>query len=459
MKYVTEPEKRIPVVAEVDVAVIGGGPGGLPAAIAAARHKANTLIVEKYGFLGGMATNGLIGPILAHTAHQSSTPIIGGIAKELCIRMHELGGAPEWEDALKQWGVPFNSEILKHAADQMVEEAGVKVLFHTYFSDTIVEDDELTSVIVEGKSGRQAIAAKIVIDATGDADVAYRSGVPIQKGRPADGMPQSMGTMFRIGGIEKVSPEERKETSEKIRKAIDAGELRMYNTSIGGQSSTIIEGEVTPNCTRFAGDATNVEDLTNGEIQVRKDTLKIVDFLRKNVPAYRNCYLIATPAQIGVRETRQIIGEATLTADDIINRRKYEDGVARGSWWIDIHCPRGFVKNEVHLCYSKCPMKDCYMHTKYKDQLMDNLYPPRGDWYDIRYGCLVPKKIDNLLVSGRCISATHDAMAGARVMGTCMAIGQAAGTAAAQAVLTKKSPRELDVEAIRQTIIADGGIV
>jgi hypothetical protein len=104
-------------------------------------------------------------------------------------------------------------------------------------------------------------------------------------------------------------------------------------------------------------------------------------------------------------------------------------------------------------------MKDCYMHTKYKDQLMDNLYPPKGDWYDIRYGCLVPKKIDNLLSSGRCISATHDAMAGARVMGTCMAIGQAAGTAAAQAVSTKKSPRELDVEAIRQTIIADGGIV
>ena len=459
MKYIIEPEKRIPVVAEVDVAVIGGGPGGLPAAIAAARHQATTILVERYGFLGGMATNGLIGPILAHTAHQSSTPIIGGIAKELCMRMHEQGGAPKWEDALKQWGVPFDSEIFKHVADQMVEEAGVRVLFHSYFSDTIVEDDEIKAVIVESKSGRQAIAAKIVVDATGDADVAYRSGAPTQKGRPADGMTQSMGTIFRIGGIEKVSPEERKEASEKIRKAIDAGELQMYNTSLGGHSSTIIEGEVTPNVTRFAGDATNVEDLTRGEIQVRKDTLKIVDFFRKNVPAYRNCYLIATPAQIGIRESRQIIGEATLTGDDIVKGRKFEDGIAKGSWWVDIHCPRGFVKDDVHLCYLECPMKDCYMHTEYEDQLMDTIHPPKGDWYGIRYGCLVPKKIDNLLVSGRCISATHDAMAGARVMGTCMAIGQAAGTAAAQAVLTKKSPRELDVEALRQAIIADDGKV
>jgi len=459
MKYVTEPEKRIPLVAEVDVAVIGGGPGGLPAAIAAARHKANTLIIERYGFLGGMATNGLIGPILAHTAHRSNTPIIGGIAEELCVRMHELGGASKWEDSLKQWGVSFNPEAFKHAADRMVAESGVRVLFHSYFSDVIVENEEIKAVIVENKSGRQAIAAKIFIDATGDADVAYCSGAPIQKGRPADGMTQSMGTIFRIGGIGQVSAAERQEASEKIRKAIDSGELCMYNASLGGRSSTIIESEVTPNCTRFSGDATNVEDLTKGEIQVRQDTLKIVDFLRKNVPAYKNCYLIATPPQIGIRETRQIIGEATLTADDIINGKKYEDSVARGSWWIDIHCPRGFVKDEVHLCYSECPMTDCYMHTQYKDQLVDNLYPPEGDWYDIRYDCLVPKKVNNLLVSGRCISATHEAMAGARVMGTCLAIGQSAGTAAAQAVSTNKSPREIEVEALRQTIMADGGKV
>ena len=459
MKYITEPKKRIPVIAEVDVAVIGGGPGGLPAAIAAAKRGANTLIVERYGFLGGMATNGLIGPILGHTAHQSNIPIIGGIAKELCLRMHEMGGAPEWEDALEQWGVPFAPEIFKHAADQMVEEAGVKVLFHTYLSDTIVEGDEIKAVIVESKSGRGAIVAKIVIDATGDADVAHSAGAPTQKGRSADGMSQSMGTIFHIGGIENVSSEERKEASEKIRKAIDAGELHAYNTSLGGRSSTIRESEVTPNVTRFAGDATNVEDLTKGEIQLRKDTLKIVDLFRKNAPAYKNCYLIATPAQIGIRQSRQIVGEATLTGDDIIKGRKFEDGIARGSWWIDIHCPRGFVKNDVHLCYSKCPMKDCYMHTEHKEDLIDAIYPPKGDWYDIRYGCLVPKNIDNLLVSGRCISATLDAMAGARVMGTCLAIGQAAGTAAAQAVSTKSSPRELDVEVLRQTIIADGAKV
>ncbi|MEW6358882.1 MAG: FAD-dependent oxidoreductase [Planctomycetota bacterium] len=459
MAHVVEPEKRIPVIADVDVAVIGGGPGGLPAAIAAARHKATTLLVERYGFLGGLATSGLIGPILGHRAHESSTPILGGIPKELCLRMHEQEGAPKWEDALKQGGIPFDVEILKHVADQMVEEAGVRVMFHTCFSDVIVEDDEIKAVVVESKSGRQAIVAKVVIDATGDGDVAYRSGAPMKEGRPADGKSQSMGTMFHIGGVENVSSEERKGAAEKIRKAVDAGELHAYNTGLGGHASTIIQGQVSLNDTRFPGDATNVEDLTRGEIQMRRDTLKIVDFLRKKVPAYKNCYLITTPAQIGVRQSRQIVGEATLTGDDIVKGRKYKDSIARGSWWVDIHCPRGLVKRGVHLCYSKCPMKNCHMQKKYRDQLMDNIYPPKGDWYDIRYGCLVPKKVNNLLVSGRCISATHEAMAGARVIGTCMAIGQAAGTAATQAVLAKKLPRELDVELLRQTIIADGGVV
>ena len=457
MDFITEPERNVQVTGKFDVAVIGGGPGGFPAAVAAARHGARTVLIERYGFLGGMATNGLIGPILGHTAHKSHQPIIGGIPKELCQRMHKLGGAPKWEDALKQWGISFDVECMKYVLDRMVQQAGVSVLFHSMFVDAVVEDSAIKAVIVESKSGRTAVAAKVFVDATGDADVAFRSGAVTHKGRPADGKSQSMGTIFRLGGVKTTTPDERKKAAIAIRKAIDAGDLRMYNSGTGGRSSTVRMDEVTPNTTRFAGDATNVEDLTRGEFTVRADTMKIAQFFRQNVPGFQDSYLVATPPQIGIRQSRQAIGDYFLGASDVLNGNRFDDAVALGSWWIDIHCPLGRVKHNTHLCASDCSTEvECHMLTKHRDQLLDNLYPPEGGWYDIPYRCLTARKMGNLLVSGRCISASHEAMAGARVMGTCMSIGQAAGTAAAQSVANALKVRELDTKTLRRTLISDG---
>ena len=172
MQTIHEPSREIPVVAEADVVVCGGGPGGFPAAIAAARHGARTILIERHGYLGGLATAGLVAPILAHTASESHTPIVEGLLKEITARLHALGAAPAWEDALQEWGIRFDAEALKYTLDEMCAEAGVQVMFHTQIADVVTAGDAIQAVIIETKSGRQAVAGKVFIDATGDADIA-----------------------------------------------------------------------------------------------------------------------------------------------------------------------------------------------------------------------------------------------------------------------------------------------
>lgn len=460
MATITERPRELPIYAEVDVVVCGGGPGGLPAAITAARHGAKTLLIERYGFLGGLATAGLVAPILGHHAHNSQTPIVEGILKEMTERMHALGGAPTWEEALTKWGISFDAETFKRVADQMVQEAGVRLLLHTLVTDAIVEGGEIKAVVIENKSGRQAVRAKIVIDATGDADVAFRAGAPTTKGRAWDGKGESMGSFIHLDGLPDLSDEERKAAVEKVRQAMAEGRLRFYNPNFLSMND-VYHDHSSPNMTRFSGDSTNAEDMTRAELSIREDVWKLVRFLREEVPGFADCYIRATSAQVSPRESRQVLGDYVLTGDDVHSGRKFPDAVARGSWWIDIHCPLGHTY-PVHLCIVECPRQEkCAFWAAQHDRMYHkaDLYPPEGDWYDIPYRCLVAKKPNNLLVSGRCISATHEGMAGARVMGTCMAIGQAAGTAAALAVKQGVSPRDLDVQALRQALRTDGALV
>ncbi len=457
MKTVIEPQRELEVVADVDVIVAGGGPGGLPAAIAAARHGAKVLLVERYGFLGGLATAGLVAPILGHTASRSHTPIVTGILKELTERMHALGGAPTWEDACQEWGVRFDAEAFKVVADQMVKESGVDLLLHTLVTHALVEDAAVKALVIESKSGRQAVMGKVVIDATGDADVAFRAGALIQQGREFDGQVESMGSFIHIGGIENATETQRAAARDKLRAAMDAGQFRFYNNGVTG-SNDMHPDHFSPNMTRWPGDPTHVRDLTQAELGVREQVWRLWAFLREQ-PGFEHAYIHLTAPQVGPRESRQVIGDYILTGEDVQQGRKFPDAVARGSWWIDIHCPLGHTY-PVHLCTVECPRQEvCPFWAAEHDKTMRHkadLYPPDDDWYDIPYRSLTSKNLDNLLVSGRCISATHQGMAGARVMGTCIAIGQAAGTAAALAVQDAVVPREIDVEALRQTLKADG---
>ena len=459
MPFIQEEAKKLEVIAEADVVVAGGGPGGFTAAVAAARRGAKTVLLERYGFLGGAATAGLVGPILGHVVRRGRRPILGGIPRELCERLHVAGGALPWEEALKDWGVRFEPEILKVVLDELVTEAGVEVLLHTWVADAVLRDGAIQALVIESKSGRQAVTGKVFVDATGDADVASRAGAPTRKGRPADGRPMAMGSMFRVGGVRVLSDEEAKAADEVLVAARDSGELHVYGAGIETRSSTLRTDHITPNMTRFAGDPTDMRDLTRGEMRVRKETLRIVDFYRRNVPGYADAYLAALPVQLTPRESRQIDGLYVLGAEDIVRGRRFQDVVALGSWWIDIHCPLGRVEGDVHVCRTDCPADPpCVMLTDHPEQLPTELNPPEGGWYDIPYRSLLPRGVSNLLVSGRCISASHQAMAGARVMGTCMAIGEAAGTAAALAALSA-TPAALLETAGLQKALTDAGVL
>jgi hypothetical protein len=371
--------------------------------------------------------------------------------------MHALDGALSWDQACQEWGVRFDAEAFKRAADEMVAEAGIDLRLHTLVAGAVVEGDRIRGLLVENKSGRQAILGKVFVDATGDADVAHLAGAATTQGRAFDGRVESMGSFIHIGGIAGATDAQRAAAREKLREAMARGTLRFYNNGFTG-NNTVTPDQFAPNMTRWPGDSTKVCDLTEGEVSTREQVWKLWAFLREQ-PGFEHCRILQTSPQIGPRESRQVVGHYALTGDDVQSGRKFPDAVARGSWWIDIHCPLGHTY-PVHLCTIECPRQDAcpFWVAEHAAGMRhrDDLYPPHDDWYDIPYRSLTARDLGNLLVSGRCISATHEGMAGARVMGTCMAVGQAAGTAAALAARTGVDACDVDVEELQQ-LLRDGG--
>jgi len=409
------------IKSEHDVIVAGGGTAGAAAAVAAARNGADTILIERYGFLGGTMTAGLVNPFM--TFHANGEQIIEGIFQEIIDRLKSMNGYDERTGA-------FDAEIMKLVLDQMVEEAGVKLMLHTCVIDSIMQKNVIRGVEIYNKFGKQAILGKVVVDATGDGDVAVMAGAPYEKGRRRDGLTQPMTLNFRMGGVDLERMPPRDEINKLFKEAKNRGEISIPREKVLW-FSTIRKGEIHFNTTRVIKvDGTNVDDLTYAEMKARREMLELIKFLKERVPGFENAYLLMSGVQIGVRETRRIIGEYVLTEEDILKARKFEDVIARGSYPIDIHNPAGegtVIKR-----------------------------PPPGEAYDIPYRCLVPKNVDNLLVAGRCISATHEAQAAIRVIPIVVAIGQAAGTAAALAAKLEVSPRDLDVSLLQKTLWEQG---
>ncbi|RJS74961.1 FAD-dependent oxidoreductase [Candidatus Bathyarchaeota archaeon] len=405
-----------------NVVVVGGGTAGLAAAVAAGRSGAQTLLIERYGFLGGSMTAGLVNPFMPFNAGEEQ--IVHGIFQEIIDRLARMDGYDKKTRA-------FDPEIMKVVADEMVQEAGVELLLHTCVIDVIMHGNEIFGVEVHNKSGRQLVSGKVFVDATGDGDVAVMAGAPYEKGRKQDGLMQPMTLVFRMAGVDVSRVPPRKEINRLFLEAKAAGIVNIPRENVL-YFSTTHKGELHFNSTRvLKADGTNVEDLTRAEIEARRQMVELAKFFKERVPGFENAYLSRSGAEIGVRETRRIIGEYVMTGQDIIEARKFKDVIARGSYWIDMHNPVG-QGQEDNPYAKKCP--------------------PPGESYDIPYRCLVPKKVENLLVAGRCISTTREAQAAIRIMPTVVAIGEAAGTAAALAAKHGVYPRKLDVSLLQHVL-------
>nr|WP_144922075.1 FAD-dependent oxidoreductase [Paenibacillus bovis] len=457
MNYIVEPEKQVEVIAKPDVLVVGGGPAGIGAAIAAARNGAKVMLIERYGFVGGNLTIAMVNPMF--TFHDvKGQQVIRGIAGELVERLIQktssLGHVSDmtFDNASM---TPFDPEGMKLVLFEMLQEAGVELLLHSVVTNAIRENNEVKAVIIENKSGRQAICPKMVIDCSADADIVARIGAPFIKGREEDGMMQPVTLFYRIGNVNtanlkawmkenrdllKDSPTDEEIDSNQalaflglkdlVKKAIDAGEISPDAAPRILMYQLPKEGQFAVNCTRLQGiDGTNVYDLTRAEMETRKQAWQIHQFLQKHVGGFEDSYILDSGVQVGVRETRHIIGDYTMYEEDVLSSRSFHDGIACGTFAIDIHPPEG--EQQVFTGSGKAV-------------------------YEIPYRSLLPQGVDNLLVAGRSISATHAAFGSARVMATSMGIGQGAGTAAALAVRNGLTTREVDIDEVRGLLLNQG---
>lgn len=415
MGHFIEEKLNTPVCGDYDVIVAGGGPAGIGAAIAAARNGMKTLVVERYGCLGGIWTAGLVNPFF-DTEHK------GGLVKELVDSLRN-------DDAWGGWnGICFDYETIKVTLDDMVVDAGADILLQSYISGTIVESNVVKGIIVENKSGRQAYTAKVVIDCSGDGDVAAMAGAEYEFGRKEDGQIQPMTLMYKLGNI--YFPQQTpSDVYNLMQRAVKDNNLEYtpsykfpYILTLPDQKSAAVQ------MVHINGaSALNVNDITQAYLKARKEVMEAFKVLKGYVPQFKDITLEQTAMQMGVREARRITGEYVLTLEDMLEGRRFEDGITICGFPVDIHAPDG------------------------KEQVVSHVQP-----YHIPYRSLVPLKLEGLLVAGRCISGTHEAHASYRVTGNCMAMGEAAGTAAAIAVRSNKAPRYIDTKTLVNKLIEQG---
>jgi hypothetical protein len=408
------------------VAVVGGGPSGIAAAVAARRAGADTVLVERYGYLGGMATAGLVNPVMSYFV--DGKPIVGGVCAEMIDRLVGMSRARRFDGE-----TVFDPEAFKVVAEQTVLETGAEIIFHSYLFGCEAEADRIAEALFACKAATSRVGAAVFVDATGDADLAALAGAPFEVGRQSDGLVQPMTLCFDVGGVDAASVPPRSEISALFSESKAAGKLSCPRENLLF-FPTLHPDVLHFNSTRVTEcDPLSAVGLTKAEIEGRRQAHEIVDWLTREVPGFGKAFLLRSGSQIGVRESRRIAGEYILTADDVVSARKFDDAIARCAYPIDIHDPQG-------------------PGTRIEDV-------PEGDWYEIPYRCLIPKGVSNLLVCGRSISATHEAQSSLRTIPTCFATGEAAGTAAALCSEADCAPIDLDAGTLKARLAASGAIV
>jgi hypothetical protein len=424
-----EEARETPVIDDVDVLICGGGTSGIFAALASAREGARTFLIEQEGFLGGTATSYLVNPIPEMMGK-------GGLIQEFMDRISELGGYIRHKpsDVVYDFSLAntYDVEMFKFVALDLLTTAGVKLLLHTLFVKPIIDNSTVKGVIIENKSGRQALLARRVIDCTGDGDVSAMAGAPFEKGREKDGLMPSVSLLFHLhnegrmnalpavefGGIYLIGPlltEIAKEKGMEYTLPYDVSFLVPMPVS---------PGKLLMNLTHIKNiDGTKAEDLTRAHIELRKQIVEAVAVLREH-PYFQSAYVANTGTHVYVRETRRIVGEYYINEDDAITGKQFGDAITSCGYMIDVH-----------------PLDETEVGR------YDN-HPP----FDIPYRSLVPLRVDNLLVAGRCVSADRFAQSALRIGGTCMSTGEAAGTAAALSIREDVMPRELDGKLVRKSL-------
>lgn len=415
---------------DYDVIVVGGGPSGIAAAVASARLGAQTLLIERYGFLGGAGTAMMVNPWMPYwvTAEDGSkAQLIFGVLQELIERMTALNmyGHPKEKAA-------FDPEALKVVAEELCLEAGVHLLYHTFLGDVKMKGNnhEIESIIVANKAGLETYRATIFVDTTGDADLSAMAGAEVQSGRAEDGLSQPMTLNFRMANVDLERLPSKEEINTKFRAAKERGEINCPREDVLWFYANQ-PGVLHFNTTRvLLKDGTDPRQLTEAEIEGRRQVQQLLKFLKQEVEGFEDAYLQTTAPQIGVRESRRIVGEYRLTAEELLAACKFDDCIARGTYPVDIHNPNG------------------------EGTVIKYLQP--GEWYEIPYRCLIPKSIENLIVGGRPISSTHEAHSAIRVQPIAIALGQAAGAAAALCIQSGDLPRELNIQMLQNVLMEQG---
>jgi hypothetical protein len=439
---------------EADVLVVGGGPAGLGAAMGAARAGAEVVLVERYGFLGGNATAALVMPLMSFhneirsaresdngdplrllpSDHGPGEPVVAGPLQELLARLVDSGGAiaPSEETG---YTVPIDPECYKLATLDMLDDAGVRFLFHSFASGVVDE-----GVVFETKSGPLVLSADVVVDCTGDGDVAAAAGAPYAPGREPDGLTQPMTLMFRMVEFDrerfaayvKEHPDQWRGVHglwDLVAEAQAAGELELPREDVLF-FGTPHERELSVNSTRVGGLGIDPWDITRAEWIAHHQMREVVRFLRTRVPGFEESYNAQSGSTIGVRETRRVLGDYCLTGEDVLTARKFDDAIARGSYPVDIHDPEG------------------------KGTILQRLPPHEA--YDIPLRCLLPRGLDRMLTAGRCISGSHEAHSSYRVTPIAMATGHAAGVCAALAARAGSIPRNIPHKDVQRELLRQG---
>ncbi len=413
METIAEPARDIPVVDDVDVAVIGGGTAGVAAAVGAARSGASTLLVERYGCLGGQMTAGLVVMLQGETLYDPGSEFFGGVMNEFVGKLKEVGDY--WDVRDRGRMCHFDPELGKCICVLLADEAGVEVRLHSWATAAVVQDRRMEAIITESKEGRQAIRAKAFVDCSGDGDLAWFADAEYEYGT------KRITLLYKLANIDEARHQAyANEKGEQLREELARRKLltfpgahmnkRLLDLYLSGvhwpSGRPGFEGEYS---------TISVADLTTMELESRKILFESLCYYRENVPGFEDAVLLETSSQLGVRCSRQVLGDHVLTIEDVKGSREFDDAIARIGGW--------------------------------------------GNEFEVPYRCVYSRSLDNLWVGGRCISATHEAQGPIRVIPPCMCTGQAAGVAAAIAAESQIPANALPIPALQAKLREQGMVL